>query len=151
MSEQEKNVQSITNFIFPSKLNIRLDWSEMDMFGHINNVMFFKFIQASRVNYWEISQFHKDYADKKVGPLLVSSACQFRKPLFYPGNIAVEARVDFIKNSSMGIHHRILNDKGEIVAEAQDVVVLFDFIKNTSVSIPQNVRQLIEEMEKRKF
>ncbi|HTA84388.1 MAG TPA: acyl-CoA thioesterase [Bacteroidia bacterium] len=151
MSEQEKNLQSATAANFPSKLNIRLDWSEMDMFGHINNVMFFKFIQASRVNYWEISQFHKDYADKKVGPLLVSSSCQFRKPLFYPGNIVVEARVDFIKNSSMGIHHRILNDKGELAAEAQDVVVLFDFTKNTSVSIPQNIRLFIEELEDRKF
>jgi len=38
--------------VFPSKLPIRIDWSEMDLFGHVNNVMYFKYIQASRVNYW---------------------------------------------------------------------------------------------------
>jgi len=151
MNEQEKNQPATTDIHFPSKLNIRLDWSEMDMFGHINNVMFFKFMQASRVNYWEISKFHEDYLTKKIGPLLISSACQFRKSLFYPGNISVEARVDFIKNSSMGIHHRILNDKNEIAAEAQDVIVLFDFKKNEKVTIPENIRQSIEELKKRKI
>jgi acyl-CoA thioester hydrolase len=151
MKEQEKNQQATTDLHFPSKLKIRLDWSEMDMFGHINNVMFFKFMQASRVNYWEMSKFHEDYLTKKIGPLLVSSACQFRKPLFYPGNIVVEARVEFIKNSSMGIQHRILNEKNEVAAEAQDVIVLFDFKKNEKVSIPESIRQSIEVLEKKKF
>ncbi len=78
MNEQEKNQPATTDIHFPSKLNIRLDWSEMDMFGHINNVMFFKFMQASRVNYWEMSKFHEDYLTKKLAhylyPLLASSA-----------------------------------------------------------------------------
>jgi len=145
------NTEDKTQTTFPVKLNIRLDWSEMDMFGHINNVMFFKFMQASRVNYWEVSKFDGDYKTKKQGPLLVSSNCQFRKPLFYPGNITVEARVEFIKNTSFGIEHRILNDKGEVCAEGHDVVVLYDFNKNETVTIPAYVRESIEQLENRKF
>ena len=145
------NTEDKTQTPFPVKLNIRLDWSEMDMFGHINNVMFFKFMQASRVNYWEVSKFDGDYKTKKQGPLLVSSNCQFRKPLFYPGNITVEARVEFIKNTSFGIEHRILNDKGEVCAEGHDVVVLYDFNKNETVTIPAYVRESIEQLENRKF
>jgi len=145
------NTEDKTQPTFPVKLNIRLDWSEMDMFGHINNVMFFKFMQASRVNYWEVSKFDGDYKTKKQGPLLVSSNCQFRKPLFYPGNITVEARVEFIKNTSFGIEHRILNDKGEVCAEGHDVVVLYDFNKNETVTIPAYVRESIEQLENRKF
>src|SRR5579863_1538982 len=103
---------------FPVELKLRLDWSEMDMFGHINNVMYFKFIQASRVNYWESIKLMRDYASKKIGPILVSTSCQFKKPLVFPGNITVHARVDFMKNTSLGIHHRILNDKKELSAEA---------------------------------
>lgn len=137
--------------IFPVKLTIRLDWSEMDMFGHINNVSFFKFTQASRVNYWEASKFDSDFKTKRHGPLLVSAACQFKKPLFYPGNITVEARVEFIKNSSFGIEHRILNDKNEVCAEAHDVMVLFDFNKNESIPIPQYAREAMEQIEGRKF
>ena len=34
-------------------LEIKLDWSEMDLFGHINNVAYFKYAQSARVNYLE--------------------------------------------------------------------------------------------------
>ncbi len=51
----------------------------------------------------------------------------------------------------MGIHHRILNDKNEIAAEAQDVIVLFDFKKNEKVTIPESIRQSIEVLEKREI
>ncbi|MGP8217679.1 MAG: acyl-CoA thioesterase [Bacteroidia bacterium] len=151
MNTEEKQTARSTTENFPVKLKLRLDWSELDMFGHINNVMFFKFMQASRVNYWEITRFDRDFLTKKLGPLLVSSSCHFKKPLFYPGNIIIEARVEFIKNSSFGIAHRILNDKNEVCAEGHDVVVLFDFNKSETVTIPQHIRQTIEEIERKKF
>lgn len=136
---------------FPVELKLRLDWSELDLFGHINNVMFFKYIQASRVNYWATIKLMRDYEQRKIGPLLASTSCQFKKPLFFPGNITVKARIDFIKNSSFGIQHRIYNDKGELAAEAQDVIVLYDFNKNEKVIIPDEWRKSIEEVEGKKF
>jgi acyl-CoA thioester hydrolase len=132
---------------FPVKLHLRLDWSEMDLFGHINNVMYFKFIQASRVNFWEHAGFMNRYFKDKIGPILVSSGCQFKKPLFYPDSIMVEARIEFIKTTSMGLHHRILNSKDEIAAEAHDVIVLYDFNTNAKVPIPVELKTTIENMK----
>jgi len=126
---------------FPVKLHLRLDWSEMDLFGHINNVMYFKFIQASRVNYWEHVGFLNRYFKEKIGPILVSTGCQFSKPLFYPDNITIEVRVEFIKNTSIGLHHRILNGKNELCAEAHDVIVLYNFAKNEKVIIPMELKE----------
>ncbi len=136
---------------FPVKLSLRLDWSEMDMFGHINNVMYFKFIQASRVNYWENVKLMRDYKEQKIGPMLLSTSCHFKKPLFYPGNITLQAKVEFIKNSSMGIHHQIINDKQELAAEAHDVIVLYNFSLNQTVVIPDDLRKGIEEIEGKKI
>ena len=133
---------------FPLKLNLRLDWSEMDMYGHINNVMFFKFIQASRVNFWEKIGLETGYYKDKIGPILVSTGCQFKQPLFYPGKITVETRVEFIKTTSTGLHHRILNDKNELSAEGHDVIVLFDFAKNEKVHIPNELREAMEKLDK---
>jgi len=134
---------------FPVTLKLRLDWSEMDLFGHINNVMYFKYIQASRVNYWEHVGFMSRYFVEKIGPILVSSGCQFSKPLFYPDNITVEVRIEFIKTTSIGLHHRILNGKNEICAEAHDVIVLYDFHKNEKVAIPQELREAMEKSSKK--
>ncbi len=136
---------------FPVKLPLRLDWSEMDLFGHINNVSYFKYVQAARVNYWEVMGYAATFEATKVGPILLSTQCQFIQPLFYPGNITVESSVEFIKNTSFGIHHRILNDKNEVVAEAHDVIVNFDFNKQEKVALSAVFKIVIEKLEQRTF
>ncbi|HZF99861.1 MAG TPA: acyl-CoA thioesterase [Chitinophagales bacterium] len=125
---------------FPVSLQLRLDWSEMDLFGHVNNVQYFKFIQAARVNFWEHLASMIKLWEQRVGPSLASTGCQFRKPLFYPGNIVVQSKLEFVKTTSFGIHHRILNSSGEPCAEAHDVVVLFDFNRQEKVPIPEAMR-----------
>jgi acyl-CoA thioester hydrolase len=125
---------------FPVKLPLRLDWSEMDLFGHINNVSYFKFIQASRVHYWELTGLAASFAETRIGPILLSTGCQFLKPLHYPGNILVEARMEFLSNTSFGLHHRIRNEEDTIVAEAHDVIVNFDFNKNEKTAISEAFR-----------
>ena len=136
---------------FPVKLQLRIDWSEMDLFGHVNNVAYFRYVQAARVNYWEISMLSKLFNEMKLGPILLSTGCQFIKPLFYPGNITVESRVEFIKNTSFGIHHRILNDQDEVAAEAKDVIVTYDFNRNEKIPVPDDFRAAVERIEGRKF
>lgn len=71
----------MTETHFPLKLELRIDWSELDYFGHVNNVSFFKYIQASRVNYWDhigLTQYH---LESNIGPILASSKCDFKEAL----------------------------------------------------------------------
>ncbi len=136
---------------FPLKMTLRIDWSEMDLFGHVNNVAYFKYVQAARVHYWEQSMLTTLFKEMKLGPILLSTGCQFIKPLFYPGNIVVESRVEFIKNTSFGIHHRILNEQNEVCAEAKDVIVTYDFNKNEKIPVPTEFRRAVEKIEGRSF
>ncbi len=34
-----------------TNISLRIDWSELDVFGHVNNVAFNKYAQAARLNY----------------------------------------------------------------------------------------------------
>lgn len=144
-------MHDLDKMLFPIKLPLRLDWSEMDLFGHINNVSYFKYIQASRVNYWESIGLTQLHTEMKLGPILASTSCNFLKPLFYPGNIIVEASISFIKKTSFGIRHQILDSDNEVAATADDVIVLYDFIKNEKVAMPTDLRQKIETLEQRSF
>jgi acyl-CoA thioester hydrolase len=125
---------------FHNSLTLRIDWSEMDQFGHINNVQYFKYTQAARVDVWEKIKTMMAMWEDRIGPNLASASCQFRKPLFYPGTVTIKSRLEFIKNTSFGLHHQLYNDTGELCAEARDVVVLFDFNKNEKVLIPDAMR-----------
>jgi acyl-CoA thioester hydrolase len=128
-----------------NQLTLRLDWSEMDLFGHINNVSYFKYLQASRVNFWEALGMNKLYESEGIGPSLAKTSCAFLKPLHYPGTIRIEITVDWIKNSSFQLHHRLYDASENLCAEGEDVVVLFDYRKNQKFLLTEEqVTQLRE-------
>lgn len=134
---------------FNTELSLRIDWSEMDLYGHVNNVSFFKYIQAARVNYWEKIGLNHMHSQQNIGPILASTGCQFKKPLFFPGQITVKSKVGFVKTTSFSIQHLVLNEQNEIAAEAEDVIVIYDFNKNEKAGIPGFLLSNIKEVEKR--
>ena len=133
------------------KLEIRIDWSEIDLFGHVNNLAILKYIQAARVNYLEIIGLMQLQSTIKIGPILASTTCQFRKPLFYPGVVMIYTKVVAIKNTSFHFRHEIVNDKDDVIAEAQDIIVLYDFNKNTKILIPGEIKSKIIDLEGSSF
>jgi acyl-CoA thioester hydrolase len=141
----------MTEINFPVKLKLRIDWGDIDSFGHVNNVAIFKYIQASRVKYIEKLGLSKMHIESKIGPVLASCQCEFKIPLYYPGQITILSRVDFIKNTSFSICHRIIDDKNQVTGEAKDILVLFDFNSNCKVQIPQKIRNRIEKLENKMF
>lgn len=136
---------------FSTKLELRIDWSEIDLFGHVNNVAILKYVQAARVNYAENIGLMQSQAETKIGPILASTSCQFRKPLFYPGQVTIYSNIDYIRNTSLRMQHEIYNDNSEIAAVAQDIIVLFDFCQNTKLTISKDIREKIEKIEGKKF
>ena len=131
------------------KLELRIDWSEIDLFGHVNNLSILQYIQSARVNYLEAIGLMPSNSEIKIGPILASTTCQFRKILFYPGNVTVYSKVDRIKNTSFRILHEIRNDQDEISAEAHDIIVLYNFDKNSKLLISDQIKKKIEDLGNR--
>jgi len=134
---------------FTLSLVLRIDWGELDYFGHVNNVAFFKYIQASRVNYWDhigLTSYHKE---KQIGPLLASCQCDFKRPLHYPGEIRVLSKVDHIGNTSFRLLHCIVDEENRVCAYAKDVMVMFDFVREKKVDFPNVLKEAIALLESR--
>lgn len=128
------------------ELKIRLDWSEMDMFQHINNVSYFKFAQANRINILEIVGLQKSFADTGVGPTLAHTECDFKKELTYPGNVFVRSSIKEIRNTSFVIQHQFFNDNDVLCATAMDVIVVYDYKNGQKHSIPEDIRERLEKL-----
>ena len=135
----------------PIELKLRIDWSEMDEFSHVNNVMFFKYIQSARVNYWEQTGIYKKFKEEGIGPMVLSVNCRFIKPLYYPGEISIHTKTVFIQNTSFSFEHKIYNHLNECVAEATDILVMYDFNSNQKHVFPVHLRQAIEQIEGKSF
>ncbi len=129
---------------FPLEIQLRIDWSDLDVYEHVNNVSIIRYLQSARVNIWEKSGLYKSYKATNRGPMLVSSKVDFKKSLFYPGTITIKSRIGSIKNSSFSLEHLILNDKGETCIEARDVAVCFDFNTAKTYQIPDDLKAVFK-------
>lgn len=123
-----------------TQITIRIDWSELDLFGHVNNVAFHKYAQAARLNYLEAIGLMKLHQTQNVGFMVAETNCQFKKELLFPGNINIQTQIDFVKNTSFSLQHTMINDNGELIAIAKDVLVVFDFNKKEKVLIPEEIK-----------
>lgn len=121
-------------------LELRIDFNDLDMYRHVNNLTFIRFLQSGRVNFWEATGLATLFSETNKGAVLVSTHCDFKKSLFYPGKVIVKTKLGYIKNSSFALDQLILNEKGEVCAEGRDIAVFFDFSKDQAVPIPLDLR-----------
>jgi acyl-CoA thioester hydrolase len=107
-----------------------------------------KYIQTARTNYWDHAGI-LTVPRQEEGPILASTTCRFLKPLVYPGEITLLSRLESLGNTSFGIHHRILDQHGEVAANAHDIIVMFDYINNVKIPVNNTIRAAFEKLEGR--
>ena len=122
-------------------ISLRIDWSELDLFGHVNNVAFHKYAQTARLHFLDAIGLMELHKTQNIGFMVAETNCQFKKELLFPGNIHIQTKVDFAKSTSLALVHTMIDDKEEIVAIAKDVLVVFDFNKKEKVLIPEEIKK----------
>jgi acyl-CoA thioester hydrolase len=136
---------------FNTSLVVRIDWADLDLFGHVNNVAFFRYVQAARVNYCDQVGLSSTDPSAAPGFMVASSTCDFKKPLKYPGEITVLTRVDWMKNTSFRLQYVIRDQAGDICGEAGDVIVVYDHSKGEKMAITSGLRETICAVEGHSF
>lgn len=126
-----------------TQLTLRIDWSELDLFGHVNNVMFMKYIQAARLHYVEQIGLMVLHRSQNIGFMVAETSCRFKQPLHFPGHVHLHTRQISTGNTSFVLEHQVTNDDGETVAIATDALVVYDFTKHVKCPIPEAIRQLM--------
>ena len=124
----------------------RIDWSDLDLLGHVNNLAFSRFFQAARVEYCGHIGM-KVYQGMKTGPILAASRVQFTAQLFFPGNVHILTRLKKAGGTSIVLEHALFDDAGTLCAFAEDVVVRYDFEAKTKIPLGDEVRAMIADYE----
>lgn len=123
------------------ELPLRIDWSDLDVFGHVNSLAFLRYVQAARVHYWERVGLYQLFLAERKGPILASVQCEFRRPLLYPGSVLIRATTAFIRTTSFGFSYTLHDAAGDVAAEAADVMVMFDYTANQKFRVPDIFRE----------
>lgn len=135
---------------FPVQVKLPVQWGEQDLYGHVNNVVYFRWFETARVAYGDRLGFAQRMSEQKCGPILAQVNCNFRRQLTFPDEIVVAARVVRLGRSSLVIGHGVWRSAtGTWIADGESTVVYFDYAKQQSTRIPDDLRQRIAEIEGR--
>lgn len=130
------------------KLQLRIDWGDMDLLGHVNNVSIIRYLQAGRVMFMAAIGLPA-FAGMKTGPIEAATEIQFRKQLRFPGNVTVCTTVREVKNTSIILDHEIYDDAGELAVSAMEVIVHFDFVNQVKIPLTDELRANISDYMKK--
>lgn len=135
---------------FPVVIAVPVAWGEMDAFGHVNNIVYFRYFESARIAYLDAIGFRGDTASGGIGPILASTHCRFRRPLAYPETVRVGARITDVDQDRFTMEYRIVSDSdGEVAAEGGGVIVAYDYVNTGKTTLPEAVRARIREVERR--
>ncbi len=134
---------------FPLTLTLPVVWGDMDALGHVNNILYFKHFEAVRMDYFVRLGLMDLYRERRIGPILASTTCQFRHPVRYPDTVVVHAGVSEVRNTSFTMLYRTFCDAGKrLAAEGSGVIVMYDYERGEKAPIPDTVRRAIETLER---
>ena len=102
--------------IFP----IRIDWGDLDLLGHVNNIAISRYFQAARVEYCAHIGM-KVFPGMPTGPILAASRIQFTAQLYFPGEVRVFTRVKKAGRTSVVLEHALLDQNGTLAVFGEDV------------------------------
>lgn len=135
---------------FPVIIELPVLWGHMDAFNHLNNVVFFRFFESVRIAYFEEIGFLEVMESTGIGPILASTSCKYIKPITYPDTVSIGARVTNIEEDRFGMEYTMLSqEKGEITATGNALVVSYDYNKNNKANIPDKIRNKILDLERK--
>ncbi len=125
--------------IHVTKMPIR--WGDMDAYGHVNNTVYFRYMEQARVEW--IEEMQVPVRPGGEGPVIINAACTFLKPMNYPGIVEVRTYVGAVGRSSCQTYVDMLIDD-EVYAEGAAKVVWMDTQTGKSVPLPEHVRAVLE-------
>ncbi len=123
------------------RLPVSPRWRDLDAFNHVNNSNFLTYLEEARIRWF--ASLGRPWVTETVAPLLAAVHVDFRQPIAYPGEVAVELFVERLGNTSITIGHRIVSaDGASLHADGHVVMVWIDRTSGRPVPLPDVVRDL---------
>ena len=124
-------------FSFSTEIKIR--FSETDMFGHVNNVSPFIYFEEARTDYFNALKYTLDDTSASI-PIVADLQCDYHKELYFGNTLNVYVKVNQAGNSSIDIHYMGVNEKDEICLTGRGALVNIDPKTKKAVPLDENLK-----------
>jgi acyl-CoA thioester hydrolase len=143
----KKSVTPINIDNFKYKTTIPMRFADLDMMGHVNNAVYFTYMEIGRTKYWN-KAIKWDW--KTTGVIIGKASIDYIAPIFLEDKISMYVMTSRIGTTSFDIEYIIVkevNGKEIICSRGKTVCVAFDYQAKRPTAIPTKERQKMMDFE----
>jgi acyl-CoA thioester hydrolase len=123
-------------------LPIEMRFSDLDIYGHVNNVVYFDYLETARVRL--ISGPFRELTAQGTYLLVARAECDYKQPILFGDTVVVSITVSRVGRSSFDLAYRIHDGAGKAFATAKTVMVCYDNVKKSTIPVPEFLRAMAE-------
>lgn len=115
-------------------------WRDLDAFNHVNNSQYLSYLEEARLQ-WMLT-LPGQGMDEHVAPVVAAAHLNYRRPIEWPNEVAIELFVERLGNTSVSIGHRIVaaGDADVVYCDGHIVLVWIDRASGRAAALPEAVR-----------
>jgi acyl-CoA thioester hydrolase len=123
---------------------IPIRWGDMDAMGHVNNTVYFRFMEQARIR-WFDRLVPGPEAWQSTGVVIANASCNYRRAITYPGTVEVKLFVGTPGGASVPTTYELrVDDDPKPYADGAAMVVFIDMRSQKSRRIPEEIRARLE-------
>lgn len=130
-------------FRFEHRVPVR--FSDIDAGGHAHHSQVLVYMEEARSRYWEEVAGRRGVAE--IDFILAEARVRYRSRVLYPDLLRVLVRVGSIGRRHFEMLYEVWSDRGEILAEGTTTMVMFDYARERSKEVSDELRGRIEAFE----
>ncbi|WP_226680280.1 acyl-CoA thioesterase [Sutcliffiella horikoshii] len=106
--------QWVNEFSFSHEVRVR--FSETDMFGHLNNTVPFVYFEEARIEFFKSLGFMQDWTDagSSTIPVVADLQCDFLQQVYFGEELEVCVKAHQVGTSSVDLHYLGRKGNGEL-------------------------------------
>ncbi len=129
---------------FPILSPIVVQWGDMDAYQHVNNVVYLRWFETARMALFRRLDFT---SGTDVGPILHSTSCRYRVPVYAPDTVVAGVRVKDVGVDRFVLEMAVYSDNASAVAAVGDaVIVAYDYPNKRKASLPSAVCAILDDV-----
>ncbi len=131
---------------YPHFLSVPTRWMDNDVYGHVNNVVYYSYFDTV-VNEYLVTSGSLDIERSPVIGLVVETRCRFFRSITFPDTVHAGLRVARLGNSSVRYEIGLFrNDEETAAAQGYFVHVYVDRATRRPAELPGGMREALEKI-----
>ncbi len=132
----------------PIVTEIPVAWGEMDALQHVNNVVYFRYFETARIDFFNrlfpLNALYKS----GVGPVISENQARYKRPVTFPDTLLVSVSISDIQSDRFTMHYQAFSKQQQAVTTlGTSVAVMFNFKTGQKAELPAELFVILKQHE----